>query len=142
MGSKVGIMIVVVAMIVAGLGGYAIGRIGSSDGAGDVTQVSQSFIESLAEGDVESTYSYISESFQARNGKDYIEGIAKSVKTDNLDISEEEVFVGSGDTKNDAIYLNTVENLPEKDGNTKGSFIIRLVNESGEWKVDSAQIFP
>lgn len=129
-------------MIVAATIGYLAGRAGESQGGHDsVTAVSQSFITSLAQGDIDKTYEFISETFQARNGKNHIESIAKSIKTDKPTITEEEVFLGSGATANDAIYLSTVTNLPEKNNSTSGSFIIRLVNESGEWKVDSAQIY-
>jgi hypothetical protein len=140
--SKVSLIAGVVVMVVAGTVGYSIGRMrGNQTDSKSVAEVSQSFIKTLSKGEVDETYEYISETFQARNGKSHIEGIAKNIKTDNPNIVDEEVFIGRGPSENDAIYLSTVTNLPEKNNSTKGSFIIRLVNESGSWKVDSAQIY-
>lgn len=142
MNNKVRIIIGVIVVLFIAIAGYLIGSSGkSSGGENEITEVSQSFIKSITKGDVDGTYNYISEAFQARNGKEYIEGVSNSVKTDSPVITEEEVFIGSGDTRNDAIYLTTVTNLPKKDNSTTGSFIIRLVLESGEWKIDSAQIY-
>lgn len=142
MNNRIILIIGVTLLLIAGITGYFVGKSDSRQtSATDIATVSESFIVSLTKGDIDSTYGKISTSFQARNGKGYIEDVAKSVKTDSPNITEQEVFVGSGLTKNDAIYLATVTNLPKQDDSTSGSFIIRLVNEEGKWKVDSAQIY-
>ncbi len=141
--NRVSLIVGIVALIIAGATGYLIGSAGGSGGGNSeqVIQSSQSFIKALAKGNVDEIHGYISETFQARNGKSHIEEIAKSVKSDNPAIADEEVFLGDDSTANEAIYLSTVNNLPEKNNSTKGNFIIRLVKESGNWKIDSAQIY-
>jgi len=140
MNKKVILIIGVVVLIAVGFTGYGIGRSGGGDSSG-ASEVSRTLIKQLASQDVAATYKLTSKSLQGRNDKNYIENIAKSLKTDNPQIAKEEVFLGSGPTEGQALYLGTVNNLPEKEGDTDGSVIIRLINESGGWKVDSMQVY-
>ncbi len=140
MNQKAKLIVGALVILTIGFTGYGIGRSGNSSESG-VSEVASTFITELAQQDVDATYKLTSKSLQARNDKKYIENIAKSLKSENPEIVKEEVFVGSGLTKGQAIYLGTVKNLPEKDGDTDGSVIIRLISEGGGWKVDSTQIY-
>ena len=135
--------VVVVVALVVGLVGFFIGKNTSSslDTSGVKTSAN-SFVNDLVKGNVDGTYSRGSTNYQAKNTKDYVKTVSDSLKSKNPIIKDEQIFFGTGETKNEALYLNTVENLPRTDVNsTKGSFVIRLIKEGDSWKVDSSQVY-
>jgi uncharacterized protein YxeA len=135
-------VVIAAVAVVIGAAGFVAGKASTAGNTASVQESAEAFVSSLVSGDVDATYDQASKAYQARNTKEYVKSVADSLKSDNPVIENEEVFFGSGDQKDQAIYLNTVDNLPRSDINsTKGNFVIRLVKEGGEWKVDSSQVY-
>ena len=135
------VVVAVVALII-GAAGFAFGKSFTKPNEAAVKESANAFVTALISGDVDTTYASASSSYQARNTKDYVKTVANSLKADNPAISNEEVFFGAGASSNQALYLNSVSNLPRNDINSdEGNFVIRLVKEGGEWKVDSSQVY-
>ena len=112
----------------------------NSDQSAKTTAVG--FVNALVKGDVDATYEFGSTAYQARNTKDRVKTISDSLKSENAQISDEEIFFGKDQATNQAIYLSSVSNLPPNSYNrTTGNFVIRMVVEEGKWKVDSSQIY-
>lgn len=135
-------VVVAVAALIIGVGGVLLGKSMATPDSAAVQESAEAFVNSLVSGDVDGTYNNASSTYQARNTKEYVRTISETLRADNPEISNEEVFFGTGDSKDEALYLNTVKNLPRTDINSdEGNFVIRLVKEDGKWKVDSSQVY-
>lgn len=134
------VVVAVVAVVAAG--GFILGKSYAKPSEAAVQESANAFVTALISGDVEKTYSSASSSYQARNTKEYVKTVSDTLKADNPIIGNEEVFFGAGTSSNEALYLNSVSNLPRNDINSdEGNFVIRLVKEDGKWKVDSSQVY-
>lgn len=134
--------LVAVTAVLIGTVGFMAGKSKGAGNSAAVQEAAVSFVNALVSGDVDGTYNSASKTYQARNTKEYVQTISETLRSDSPQISNEEVFFGSGDSKNQAIYLNSVGNLPRNDINSsEGNFVIRLVKEDGKWKVDSSQVY-
>ncbi len=140
----VGGVIAVVVLILTGVVSYKYGTkkvvVENSDGV--AKQAAADFVDALVKGDVDKTYEFGTTAYQAKNTKERVKAISDSLKSDQPQISNEEIFFGKDQATNQAIYLSSVGNLPANTyGRTTGNFVIRLVVQNGTWKVDSSQVF-
>lgn len=135
--------IVVVILLVVGLAGFMIGRMGGGGGnVADINSQGAEFIQALVSGDVDKTYELGSSDYQANNTAEYIATVSETLGSDSPEVNKEEVFFGAGDAKDHAIYLAEVDNLARNDvGSTTGNFVLRFIKEGNQLKVDSAQIY-
>lgn len=139
-----GIAIVVIVFVVTGLVGYKFGtkKVVIENSDTKAKTAAAEFVDALVAGNVDKTYQLGSTAYQARNTKERVKTIADSLKSENPQVSDEEIFFGKDQATNQAIYLSSVSNLPPNSYNrTTGNFVIRLVVEDGAWKVDSSQVY-
>lgn len=138
------IVVSVIVIVVAVFIGYRLGikKNTIQDSDAKAKQAAVGFVGAITKGDVDATYALGSKSYQAKNTKERVKDIADTLKSDNPQIADEEIFFGKDQTTNQAIYLSSINNLPPNSYNrTTGNFVIRLVVEDGQWKVDSAQVY-
>lgn len=107
--------------------------------ADKAAKVSKSFITALTTGEVTEAYGVTTTAYKAKNSRERVEAIGKTLRSDSPIIKDEEVYTGP---QNKAIYLATVDNLPANEfGRTTGNFVINLQFDGGEWKIDSSQTY-
>ena len=105
----------------------------------EAAKVSKQFIEGLTTGDTNAAYGLTTTAYKAKNSRDRVEAIGRTLKTESQIVKDEEVYTGP---EGKAIYLATVDNLPANEfGRTTGNFVINLVNDAGGWKIDSSQTY-
>lgn len=104
-------------------------------------ETAAAFITAITSGEVASAYEYGTSFYKSKNTPQTIETFSDSVRSDNIKISNEELYMGVNDASNQAIYLAFIENLPPSSiGSTTGTFVVRLAKEDGKWKVDSMEV--
>lgn len=136
--------IAIVVVILVGLVGYKYGtkKVVIENSDANAKQAAVGFVNALVDGDVDKTYSLGSTAYQAKNTKDHVKSVSDTLKSDDPEFSDEEIFFGKDQTTNQALYLASVSNLPSNAyGRTTGNFVIRLVVQDGAWKVDSSQVY-
>lgn len=104
-------------------------------------EVGAAFILALTNAELSKTREFGSSFYKSKNTLDNIEKFSDSVRSDDVKISNEELYLGTGDDRNKAIYLALADGLPpSSSGSKSGTFVVRLVNEDGLWKVDSLEV--
>lgn len=137
------IIATVATLALVGFGIYQLtgSRTASDPSAKQPKEVAAKFVVALTTADLAQAYDYGSAFYKAKNTPASVEKFSDTVRSDDAKISGEELYLGTNDAKDKAIYLALVDNLPPSStGSTSGSFIVRLVNEDGGWKVDSLEV--
>ncbi len=132
-------------VFLVGFVGYQLGVSNTEKATNSKTAktVAAGFIASLTSGDVAQARAAGSSYYRAQNTVDALQAASDKLASDNIKISEEEIYFGRDTVSGQAIYTAKVDNLPasEKTGSTAGDFVVRMVYEDGFWKVDSLKVY-
>lgn len=140
------IVIIAATVVVLALAGFGIYKLANSSSKTDLAakqpkEVAANFVVAMTTAELAQAYDYGSAFYKAKNTPESVEKFSDTVRSDDAKISGEELYMGTNDASDKAIYLALVDNLPPSStGSTSANFIVRLVNEDGGWKVDSLEV--
>ncbi len=142
--SKKQIAVSIVTVLVLAAVGFGVYQLVTKQKAATTPQPKEAaaeFIVALTNAEAAKAYELGSTFYKSKNSPEDVTKFAESIQSDNVTVSNEELYMGTGDDTNKAIYLAYAENLPPNQaGSTSGTFVARLVQEDGVWKVDSLEV--
>jgi len=140
------ILIILATIITLSLVGFGIYRFTASNTQSSTVakqpkEVAANFVVAMTTAELAQAYDYGSAFYKAKNTPESVEKFSDTIRSDDAKISGEELYLGTNDASDKAIYLALVDNLPPSStGSTSANFIVRLVNEDGGWRVDSLEV--
>lgn len=139
----VGIIASLALVVIVGFIAYQLGVKHTKEvyATGAAKEVAASYVSSLSSGNIDKAYGLGSAYYKSKNTPTDIQSFSDTLNSNNVKISDEEIYVGRDQASGQAIYLAVVDNLPpSKTGSTSGKVVVRLVYENNLWRVDSISV--